>query len=354
MAQEVDPAATTASTEPRYRIELLVFRHLDSAEEGSTETELRDFSNALDLLTPPEIPDETEEAKEKIPPSVPHTAGATQAVDGASAGNAPPGKTSAGEAQAGETLPTVEEEPPVELIEMQSEAMQHAWRRLRGSPGFRPEQFMAWEQSMDEPFPFIRVHDLVLLKEVDPLADLPASETDDPEQEATDPPEAVVFNDTTNRPGAAGDGDDASNDSADEAASAGALDTTILEPQPLRYYRIDGITRLRRSRFLHLDLDIELREPSGMPAPFTESETSTAPNAEAPVAALPGSATPEDQQTYVVHKLSQSRQVQTTKYEYFDGATVSVLALITRIDPAPAEMPPAETPPLGEVPEAQP
>ena len=82
------------------------------------------------------------------------------------------------------------------------------------------------------------------------------------------------------------------------------------------------------------------REPlvGGMPVtspvnePVTEPVTPSIPQAETPT-----DPSGTDESAWVVHKLTQSRQVQTNKYEYFDGPTIAVLAFVTRIDPLSAE-----------------
>ena len=47
------------------------------------------------------------------------------------------------------------EEPWADVIAVESmgDVMLEAWRRLRLSARFRPEQYLSWEQSADEPFP---------------------------------------------------------------------------------------------------------------------------------------------------------------------------------------------------------
>lgn len=319
VAAQTEPLATeaapteTAQTEPRYRVELLIFRHLAGTEEGFIETELRDFSDALDLLTPPETVAEGDAPPKTVEPSKPH---ATETSPDVAA-------EVMGEGEAEETM-----EPAVELVEQQSEAMQHAWRRLRASAGFRPEQFMAWEQSMAEPVPYIRVHDLEVLKELDPLTGQKLGEMED----AGASGEPVEYNDTTKRPyETATDGD------------AAAM------PQPIRFYRIDGSSRLRRSRFLHLELDIEFREPGSSQPPAVPVP---APASDYP--ADRGSPAQTAEPAWTVHRLSQSRQVQNGKYEYFDGPRFAVLALVTRIDELSTEEELAEEALATEAQEVQP
>ncbi len=44
-------------------------------------------------------------------------------------------------------------------VEDMSDVMRETWRRLRLSAPFRPEQYLSWEQSANEPFPSLRIHD---------------------------------------------------------------------------------------------------------------------------------------------------------------------------------------------------
>jgi hypothetical protein len=48
--------------------------------------------------------------------------------------------------------------------------MQEAWRRLRLSAPFRPQQYLSWEQGNQEPFPALRIHDLEVVLVKDPKA----------------------------------------------------------------------------------------------------------------------------------------------------------------------------------------
>jgi len=271
----------------RYRVELLVLRHLDSEAQIQLTEDLRDFSGALDLLTPP--PPEDEAAEEADLPVSPPAQSTTQ-----------PSGSEPGQIGLDEELAEPEPEPPAVLQETPGEIMQLAWRRLRLSAGFRPEAYFSWEQSDEEPFPLIRVHDMELLFEEDPWAEERAERRGESGGES----EAVaVFTDTGK--------------------------TLPPEPEPLpeplRFYRIDGTASFRKSRFLHLDLDIEFREAV----------------AQAPPGALLPEAVPVDEesvaQSWNVQVIRQSRPVQTREMEYFDGPVIGILALISRVAADAAE-----------------
>ena len=121
------------------------------------------------------------------------------------------------------------------------------------------------------------------------------------------------------------------------------LDLTSTDPftgfvVPL--YRLDGSVQLRRSRFLHLDLDLEYRvdNPGWNAAPLPtreELEQAVNENGLAGTESMPG--TDEEQteeQPFKVYTLQQSRQVKTDTIQYFDTSYLGVLARVTAIDPA--------------------
>ena len=257
----------------RYRVEILVLSHIEHDEAPLEAARLEDFSNALDYLTPP--PDgETaaadsdgvrEPAAQQAPASDPEPAG----LDGA-----------ADEDGDGEPVCAV-----VQVAEMGPE-MQEAWRRLRLSGPFRPLQYLAWEQPGIPPFPALRVHDLESVLTEDPWRALREAPQDDMVDLAM-----------------AGDGP---------------------LPSPIEYFRLDGRVRLVRTRFLHLDVWVELREPVFDPAPAQPQPQ--------PAASLLDLQDAEPQPTsFLVHRLNQRRQVKTGRMEYFDGPVLGVLAFITDI-----------------------
>jgi hypothetical protein len=225
-----------------------------------------------------------------------------------------------------EDLPEVPWADVIAVNEM-SDVMREAWRRLHLGAPFRPEQYLSWEQSADEPFPTLRIHDLEVILSDDPYADLRGIEAIGAEEEGTEGdegilnadqetqvPETLVFTDqSTLPPGDVLEGDPA------EAAEEAEL------PDPTVYYRLDGTVLLRRSRFLHLDLDLELRQPVFDQPPVTASLIlNDTVDSDGPEPPLP---TP-----FLIHELKQSRQVKSQRMEYFDSPVLGVLAWITAFE----------------------
>ena len=145
--------------EVRYRVEVLVLSHLDQNEAPREMKWINDYSESLDFLTPPPPVEEAEE----------------DSMQQDAAGTAEPAAETPDEFdQEVEDPEELAEKDPnaVVHIEEMSENMREAWRRLRLSAPFRPEQFLSWEQGSTEPFPALRIHDLVVVKTDDPYADL--------------------------------------------------------------------------------------------------------------------------------------------------------------------------------------
>lgn len=159
------------------------------------------------------------------------------------------------------------------------ERMQDVWRRLRLSEPFRPLQYLAWEQGGNAPFPTLRVHDLDII--------------------------------LTAETGAAGPADEA--------------------PPPIRHHRLDGTASLTRSRFLHLSIVVELREPvyEGVIPTGAAAGSNVAPGASLDSATdAPEQAAPTG---FLLHRLEQSRAIRTERMEYFDGPVLGVLVWVTDI-----------------------
>jgi len=253
-------ATPVLAQDTRYRVELLVLTHLHHAQEPRELPFLEDYSPAMDLLTPPEP--EEEEVEE-------------------------------GDALVLETPETEEPDPnAIVHIEEMSEVMREAWRRLRLSAPFRPEQYLSWEQGSTEPFPALRIHDKEVLMVVDPYAEQ--------RLELLAQEETTVF------------ADSAGLDDLNETEEPGL-------PDPVVFYRLDGSVTLTRTRFLHLELDLQLREAVWDEVSLTRAEVMT-PETEKP-----------QPSAFQVFALRQSRQVKTRRMEYFDGPVLSVLAYITSI-----------------------
>jgi hypothetical protein len=270
----------------RYRVEVLVLTHLRSVEPATEADELRDYSSALDFLTPVEEDEGEESSDETAEPSI---------------------------AEEPEPEPAPEPDPN-EVIhqEEMSDVMREAWRRLRLSAPFRPQQYLSWEQGNQEPFPVLRVHDLnlVLVKDPDARERFKMIEADllesDSEKEARDKKREMIF----------------TAPAGDSSNVPGEPPETPEEPEipgPVNYYRLDGTVTLRRSRFLHLDLDLQLREGTWEPEPLEIISMD-------PVIYERAGPT-----SFLLHELRQSRQVKTERMEYFDGPLLSVLAFITAI-----------------------
>lgn len=284
----------------RYRVELIVLRHLEGFSEQPPVTVLTDFTAALDLLAPPPLETATDQV----------------GSDNSGEANADLAPPATGEE---EILVTEPEEPVAVLIETPGDMMQQAWRRLRSSSGFRPELYLSWEQADREPYPSIRVHDQELVLEEDPWAELRLAQTGDTV--------GTVFSDTGLKPAPG------SQTGVDFITGEETLIAAL--PEPTRYYRIDGTARFSKSRFLHLDLDIELREllfgdqdqEMALPAAISDDELAPPPTA------------------FQVHRVHQSRQVQSQEMEYFDGPVFAILVLISRVEVSPPE-------PMSEIPQA--
>ena len=259
--------------EQRYRVELLVLRHLDGYSAKEPTAALEDFSAALDLLAPPAENSPSGQADLPGVPAGIHSADQS----GAQSGNGP--------------------QPPVALQETPGEVMQQAWRRLRSANGLRPELYFSWEQAASAGSPEIRIHDKDLIFEQDPYASLQ---------------DAAAFQPA----GATRAQADSGN--ADAEAVRADLKPESGAPGLVEFFRLDGTAKLRVSRFLHLDLDIELREPADA---VPQQET-----------VQPGADTPRPM-AYAVYAIRQSRQVQIQDLHYFDGPVIAVLAVVSRVEP---------------------
>jgi hypothetical protein len=298
-----------AADRSRYRVEIIVLSHLQHDAVPEDQTRLRDYSAALDFLAP------AAEDDGEAPGDRDDTAAA--AGIGA-AGDAPGTEESMDEpvdASAAGDEPAMDPWQEVAHLPEMGPEMQEAWRRLRLSGPFRPLQFLAWEQGGDAPFPSLRVHDLEVVHSEDPWFE---------ERAAL----ALVSQEQQD---AGGDG---------PAYPGGPEDADSLPP-PILHYQLDGTAMLRRSRFLHLALALELRTPVF---------DTTSPRAATPLgapAAVPGNDPIDEPQlaptSFLVHRLEQSRVVATGRMEYFDGPVLGVLAWITDISDGFAEAQAAST-----------
>jgi hypothetical protein len=308
-------ADATVAQDTRYRVEILVLQHLEQNEEPLSMPWIQDYSQSIDFLTPPPEEDPVDEAElatmEEVPPAAdPYAADALAA------------------SQADIEEPAEIDPNAVIPLEEMSDTMQEAWRRLRLSGPFRPEQYLSWEQGRTEPFPLLRMHDLDIVRTDDPYAELRKEREEAAEN--TDEPEAShVFAD------AAG---------LDELQGAMGEEVTPELPDPTVFYRLDGTVMLRRTRFLHLDIDLQLREavyalPAYSAPPGSLLSASPQPTQPQALENEDAEPTPREPSSYLIHAFKQSRQVKSGRMEYFDGPVLGVLAFITTIEAEPEESP---------------
>jgi hypothetical protein len=193
--------------------------------------------------------------------------------------------------------------------------MQDAWRRLRLSAGFRPLQYLSWEQGSQPPFPEIRVHGEEVAFVDDPYAELRAAALEAELESGLQPEEAAETDRTPIE-------DD------DPACEEPETDPF---PEPTVHFALDGTASLVRTRFLHLQLDMQLREP------VFDTDTLAEEPAPAPLPATsPGNMEtallPPRPTGFELHHLDQRRQVRSGRMEYFDSPVLGVLAWITPIE----------------------
>ena len=317
---------TAQAQEYRYRVEVLVLTHLQHSAEPREFHKLDNYSEAIDYLTPPPPPEEGSEEDQAEAELTEETAGDGSPADADLPGEAPLDSEEPAEP---------EEIPRVIHIEEMSELMKENWRRLRLSAPFRPLQFLAWEQSADEPFPALRLHDLEVVLVEDPWAE----ERKALEEQALAEAEAALLDQA----------DPSINSTvveADEATEAtdGEEEEPGL-PDPYVFYQLDGTVTLRRSRFLHLDVRLDWREPVFSEESLDEEGVSDAdfssllPSYPAQPSSTDSPSGDEDEaaplpvpDSFLVHRLEQSRLVRTDRLEYFDHPVLGVLAHITRFE----------------------
>jgi len=160
--------------------------------------------------------------------------------------------------------------------EQKGARMDGVWRRLRSSKGYRPLLFAAWQQNRTDYYPPMRIHDEIIMDEqLRPLTNIMIADL-----VAEDP--------------------------------LGAYLST--------YYRLDGTLQLRRSRFLHLYLDLEIREKNQQTEPDTQASFF-----EITDPAL------SDSVGHDIYSLQQNRQIRSGQLQYFDTPYFGALVLVTAI-----------------------
>lgn len=170
-------------------------------------------------------------------------------------------------------------------IARKSSSMDAIWRRLKSSGEYQPLLFAAWQQNRTDYYPPMRIHDEMLL------------------DEQLRPPTNIMI--------------------ADLAAAdpLGAYVSSL--------YRLDGSLQLRRSRFLHLYLDLEYRQET--PQPGTQLIFFNA-NEPAPPDGNGNRNNISKSMGYSVYSLQQHRQIRTGHMQYFDTPFLGALVLVNAID----------------------
>lgn len=159
------------------------------------------------------------------------------------------------------------------VLEQKSSYMDGVWRRLRSSKGYRPLIFAAWKQNRTDYYPAMRIHDEILLdQQLQSPTNIMIAEL-----EAEDPLAAYMSS----------------------------------------YYQLDGTLQLKRSRFLHLHLDLELRQQTALdvnqPSFFSDGDA-------------------QDRSDVIqrrIFSLQQNRQIRTGRLHYFDTPYFGALVFVT-------------------------
>jgi hypothetical protein len=296
LATAVAGAQPSASAErnkrddpPVYRVELIVFAHVDGQSDRRRAERPFDFTGLLDPLLVARAHDAADDARAVLAaalPMLPDPGTPSDTTPRAVAGD--------------ETLRPIP--PSFAALGRLAEPGRRVLTRLDGASGYQPVATRAWLQlaQRGRATPPLRIHDSTV------VATLP-------------PPRArpLFF-------------------PAELLVPVGIDDTGAVRYQPLlradaprlAVYRLDGSARLRRRQFLHLDLDLvwQLREPSI--GPDSDADTIAAPERRHP-------------QPWLTHRLTQSRVVEPGRFEYFDSSRFGVLARVTRFERVVPEAPAA-------------
>lgn len=267
----LNSTAVLAREGVRYRVEVLILNLLEPQVPAQPKRELREFTEALDLSDSPHA--------QRI-----HALNRELQFSIGNAALLPPPPLRRGADYAG---PWEE----ISRLEGRSEHMDDVWRNLRLSAEYRPQAFLAWEQGADPPFPAVRIHNETVVRVDDPWAIARTRPPGDASATAEDIDTAFQYH-----------------------FKEGTIQLAPL-PEPVVFFAVDGTVRLRRTRFLHIDLDVESR----IPAPGMRS-------------ANPGPPLLNHHQGYLVRTLKQSRQVRTGRMEYFDSPSLGALVWITEIE----------------------
>jgi hypothetical protein len=189
---------------------------------------------------------------------------------------------------AGNSLPD-----DLRIIFEKSARMDEVWKRLQFSNEYQPLIYAGWEQNRVDYYPPMRIHDQEIIATQLRLpthimvADLLAADFGG----GNLPPQYLAAED-------------------------------LLANYQHTFYQLDGSVQLRRSRFLHLFLDLEIRAKESQP------EATPVFRREIDIQLENGA---DDSYLFNVMSLKQNRQIRTGELQYFDtpgfGALVFVIAI---------------------------
>lgn len=251
-----------------YRIEVIVFRHLNvgtestgqfsgqvsrNEEEKAGTVQESDQGETEELRSYSHIPDFAEPRSVNDLPAVPVDASNNALADDLAA-------------------PVRNDLPDdLNIIMQKSPRMNDVWRRLRSSRNYQPLLHAAWEQNRTDYYPPMRIHGQQVI-------DIQLR-----------PPTHIMVADLA---------------AADPLAAYRST-----------FYQLDGSIQLRRSRFLHLFLDLEYR----VEKPQTGTETM-------------GTDTIIDSGiNHELFSLKQNRQIRSGRMQYFDTPYMGVLVYVSVI-----------------------
>ncbi|HEY5774648.1 MAG TPA: CsiV family protein [Xanthomonadales bacterium] len=158
--------------------------------------------------------------------------------------------------------------------------MDDVWRRLRSSQSYEPLMYAAWEQNRVDYYPPMRIHDQQVI------------------DTQLRPPTSIMVADLT---------------AQDPLAAYRST-----------FYRLDGSVQLRRSRFLHLFLDLEFRENRPQNAAGTGFQVDN-------VMQTASGDNTGGAGNYGLYALVQNRQVSTGQMQYFDTPFFGALVYVTSL-----------------------
>lgn len=307
-ASESNRKSAERDLPPVYRVELIVFAHVDGRSDRLPRPEPVDFTGLLDPLL---------------------LATTHQAADAAAGALERRLAITAPDPTDVRPLPYLESEtariepipPAFTALNNLSPAMQRTLDRLLGSGDHEVMLTRSWTQTAERQrsTPDLRLHDRSIVATSSP-------------RRAVAPPWIPI---ELRVP-------------VDVAEDGTVRFQRLFRPRPprLEIYRIDGSARLRRRQFLHLELDLfwQQRDP-GLPGSARRELASTIP-------ASPSSPNaPAEPRDWLIHRMTQSRVIEPGRFEYFDSSRFGVLALVHRFEqvvPEPEPEAGPEAPPDSE------